>query len=264
MPPPAPAPSPSGWPPAGSYPGLTTDWTQGAFPPGWEHEGAAGSFAVVDQPLSRSGRALQLTVGPEASGPNSSSHLAAVYQYSGAVSYAEEGLETWYFAPGIILPETDFTTGDWNYVNAEWHTEYGTPGPNSCAMDVLTRYPVTDQPGIDPHWFFRVRGGAPGAITEKVFTGPDPVLPGRHDHLYHFRWSADPARALSEWYYGFRTSLSQPLSLTRMCSITGQANMVKGYGNSFGLYNYDLLVGFPTVIQYGEVAAGPSRSSVGA
>jgi len=251
-------PPPSGtWPPAGAY--FYDDFASGLTK--WFKEGVSSSFAVVDD--NQGGKAAALTVGPNSTGPNSSSELASLY-LSPSTAHAgyqkPAGEEAWY-RHGIRFPAGfRATTGEWNWF-IEWHTDTKTQlaGGNSTGLDVLTDYPVTTNPGINPRLRFRVAGGSPSSPTYKYITLPSNSL--RYDYwydsVYHIIWSADSSVGLLEWWLD-----GQLMGTIRAATLYVNSDGTKSY-NGFGLYHYRLKASWDSTVHFRKVVIGPTRSGVG-
>jgi Polysaccharide lyase len=215
--------------------------------------------------VALNGRHLDLTVNASTGGPNASSNAASLSvcgcnprPWTGA-----EGRDVWYAVKVFFPSSSQFPTGNGQDV-VEWHTsdKVGT-GPTSSFMGVGTDYPVTSSPGVNPRLTFWVRGGyfdsSGRHITEKTISMRPRSLLLNHWYSiqFHMRWSADPAKAVSDWY----------VDGVQRAHVTGYANLFRFDDGTtdqtgVGLYNYRLKSSWPSTISFDDFKVGSTQSAV--
>ena len=210
-------------------------------------------------------RHLDLTVNSSTGGPNAGSNDASlsVCGCSPQAWTGAEGHDVWYGIKVFFPSTSKFPTGNGQDV-VEWHTgDKVGAGATSSFMGVRTDFPVTRSPGRNPRLTFSVRGGYFDSrgrhITEKVASIRPRSLLLNHWYSiqFHMHWSADPAKAVSDWY----------VDGVQQAHITGYANLFRFANGStdqtgFGLYNYRSKSSWTDTISFDDFKAGSSQAAV--
>jgi hypothetical protein len=222
---------------------------------------SSGGTATV----AMAGQQLDLTVSSSTGGPNASSNAASlsVCNCNPQSWTGGEGRDVWYGIKVFFPSNSQFPTGDGQDVY-EWHTsdKVGT-GPTSSFMGVETDFPVTSSPGVNPRLTFWVRGGyfdsSGRHISEKLVSMPSNSLLLNHWYSiqFHMHWSADPAKAVSDWY----------VDGVQRAHVTGYANLFRFADGTtdqtgIGLYNYRLKSSWTNTISFDDFKVGSGQSAV--
>jgi Polysaccharide lyase len=202
-------------------------------------------------------------------GPNASSVMSAVYvnpplaRAGWHTNTSRRPESTWYHVD-MMLPARAYrpTTGTWNWL-VEWHddphTAPSSSGPYSIALGIYTGYPVVaGKVGVDPKLVLRMAGGSARHPTYQGLVSPIRV---RYDHWYsltfHFVWSDSAKTGAVQWFVDGRLTASEHFP-----TLYANPDGTMSY-NSFGVYNYHLTCPWPSTVDFGGIAIGPTRMSVG-
>jgi hypothetical protein len=193
----------------------------------------AGWLAYHENVAGR--RAAGLTVTPTSAASGNPSGSDGVYLWDPIQSWGTKGSEWWlrtsFLFPSaanlaLVPPEAHFaaTTGEWNWI-LELHKDK-TTGPSEVTFDVLTDYPVTALPGVNPRMRMRLAYGNesnPSFIYKEA-----PAL--QFDHWYEFllHEKLDPAVGMLEWFLDgvqMYSNLNVPTLFTHADGTISQVNL---------------------------------------
>lgn len=143
------------------------------------------------------------------------------------------------------------TTGEWNWL-LEFHNGDPSPGPSEIVFGVLTDYPVTALPGLNPRLQMRL---ATGSKSSPVFTSRE-AQPLLFDHWYEFllHVKLDPAAGILEWFLDGATMYSN-LNVQTLFSFPSGPDKV-----SLTVCNYRLHATWPATIFMGPLAIAKTKA----
>jgi hypothetical protein len=243
----------------------TRYYAQGFGTVGWRCPLCVVDSAAGTGTVALNNQHLDLTVYSSTGGPSASSNDASlsVCNCNPQSWTGGEGHDVWYGIKVFFPAGSVFPTGDGQNIWG-WHTgdAVGT-GPTSSFMGVETDFPVTTSPGVNPRLTFWVRGGyfdsSGRHVTEKMVSMRRNSLLLNHWYSiqFHMHWSADPAKAVSDWY----------VDGVQQAHVTGYANLFRYADGStdqtgVGVYNYRLKSSWTNTISFDDFKVGSSQSVV--
>lgn len=205
-------------------------------------------------------RAAGLTVTPQASVGVTGSN--GVYLWDPVMGWGQQGQEWWLRTSllfpsaslGLAAPEAPFqaTTGEWNWI-LELHKDK-TPGASETTFDVLTDYPVSNQPGKNPRLRLRRAFGSEASPTF-VYKEAGPL---QLDHWYEFllHMKLDPKAGICEWFLDGQLLYSDATLPTLYTHADGSVSQV-----NLTIPNYRLAASWASTFFVGPLCVAGDRNS---
>lgn len=207
-------------------------------------------------------RCVGLTATPTAAAGGIPSGSDGVYLWDPIQPWGQAGQEWWlrasFLFPSIAnvtpaLGEGPYapTTGEWNWF-LELHKDK-TTGPSEVTFDVLTDYPVTVLPGLNPRLRMRLAYGIESGPSFVYKESPPLQLDHWYDFLLHER--LHPLSGTLEWFLDGQLMYSNLNVPTLFTHADGTVSQV-----SLTVANYRLHATWPSTILVGPLCIAKTKA----